>query len=226
MTPHPWRCDTRDVPRRLATLALALALPALTGLAGCSGSSGGQPAAAVDYASLHGAVPDAHDAKPAFTLTDTAGQPYDFAARTAGSTTLLYFGYTNCKSECPTTMADIASALRRTAPDVRSQVTVVFVTTDPRRDTPAALRQWLDRFDTSFIGLRGSVRQIQQAEQEVGVPLARQESNPKGRKGGGYSVAHFSAALAYGRDNQLATLYPTGVTPGDIAADLPVLVKG
>ena len=51
-------------------------------------------------------------AKPAGTLTDTGGKPYDLAARTAGKAVLLYFGYTHCPDECPTTMADVAAATR------------------------------------------------------------------------------------------------------------------
>ena len=51
--------------------------------------------------------------RPDFVLTDTRGRRYDFAARTRGRATLLYFGYTNCPYQCPTAMADIAVALRK-----------------------------------------------------------------------------------------------------------------
>ena len=57
--------------------------------------------------------------RPSFTLTDQAGASYDFAAQTAGRPTLLFFGYTNCPDICPTTMADVAIALRSVGPGGR-----------------------------------------------------------------------------------------------------------
>src|SRR5438132_10877171 len=73
--------------------------------------------------------------KPRFVLTDTSGAPFDFWNRTQGSVTLLFFGYTNCPAECPMHMANIGMALKRLPSDVHSQVKLVFVTTDPARDT-------------------------------------------------------------------------------------------
>jgi protein SCO1 len=171
-------------------------------------------------------VPDDGQMKPDFHLVDTSGRPFALATDTMGKALLLYFGYTHCPDECPTSMADVASALRRSDPSVRSKVDVVFVTTDPRRDTPTRLRAWLDKFDPSFIGLRGSIAQIGDAELAMHVPLAKAEAAPKSYGSGRYSVTHFAAVLAFGRDGRLATLYPSGITPAEIAADLPVLVKG
>ena len=81
--------------------------------------------------------------RPSFTLTDSTGAPYDFTTATAGKPTLLFFGYTHCPDVCPTTMADIAVALRGMDPAVAAQVQVVFVTTGPARDSPAVLEAYL-----------------------------------------------------------------------------------
>src|SRR6201993_4053801 len=94
--------------------------------------------------------------KPRFVLTDTSGAPFDFWNRTVGSVTLLFFGYTYCPDQCPTHMANIGAALKKLPPGVADQVKLVFVTTDPARDTPAELRRWLDMFDTRFVGLTGN----------------------------------------------------------------------
>src|ERR1700730_3211528 len=80
--------------------------------------------------------------KPRFVLTDTSGTPYDFWEKTQGVITLLFFGYTNCPDQCPMHMMNIGSALKRLPPGLADQVKLVFVTTDPERDTPAAIRQW------------------------------------------------------------------------------------
>ena len=209
------------VASSVMSMALALATSA------CSGSS--SPSASPSSSSsptLHGAVPSVSQPRPDFTLVDTSGRTYDFGDQTRGKVTMLYFGYTHCPDECPTSMADLAQALTRVPSDVAKQVRVVFVTTDPWRDTKPVLRKWLDRFSSSFIGLTGTPAQIAGAEVKMGMPISRRVPEKKKTSAGRYSVDHFAAVMAFGRDNRLATLYPSGVTPGDIATDMSVLVKG
>lgn len=210
---------------RRAARSAALIVAAL--LTGCGGSSSPATLACDEVRDqMHGAVPDASSPKPTFTLVDTDGAPYNLRARTAGKVTFLYFGYTNCPDECPTSMADVASALRRVPAATADDVSVVFVTTDPWRDKPRVLRTWLDRFNPNFVGLTGKPADIAGAEVDMGLPMSKREPAKRGQGSGRYSVAHFAAVMAYGRDGRLATLYPVGVTPTDIAADIQVLVKG
>ena len=186
-------------------------------LAGCTPAASGGTA----RPALHGLLPDEPGTRPQFTLTDTRGTAYDFAARTRGRVTLLFWGYTACDDICPTTMADIATALRRLPDPVRRQVTVVFATTDPRRDTPSVVRRWLDRFDASFVGLTGTAAQLTAAQRAAGVPVAVEEKLP----GGNYAVDHFAGVTAYARDDRVAAVYPAGATASDYATDLRVLVQ-
>ena len=58
--------------------------------------------------------------------------------------TALFFGYTRCPDLCPTTMADLTTAVRELPPGDQEKVTVVFVSEDPGSDTPVAVREWLD----------------------------------------------------------------------------------
>jgi protein SCO1 len=208
--------------RRLTLVAGAIALA----LTGCGGSSTPSASSSSSAPTLHGAVPGQKPPRPDFTLVDTSGHTYDFGAQTRGKVTMLYFGYTHCPDECPTSMADLAQALTRVPPDVAKQVAVVFVTTDPWRDKKPVLRKWLDRFSPTFIGLTGTPTQIAGAEVKMGMPISRRVPEKKKSSVGRYSVDHFAAVMAFGRDNRLATLYPSGVTPGDIATDMSVLVKG
>jgi len=205
--------------RRFAAPLLGLAMLAT----GCStGVAGQEPAGNVSPSSAwHGRVPDKPMPRPSFTLTDTAGRSYDFGAATRGRGTLVFFGYTNCPDICPTTMAGIASALRQVPRDVRAKVTVVFVTTDPRRDTGPVLRRWLNRFNPSFVGLTGSDAQVAGAERLVGVPLAEKEEVP----GSGYSVTHSARVTAYGADDRAHVLYVADARASDYRADLPLLVE-
>jgi protein SCO1/2 len=211
------------VKARAVSLSLAL-LSSLGALSAC-GSGGSSGDGTGDGPGLHGTPPVVHDSLPAFTLRTTAGASYDPATATRGRVLLLYFGYTHCPDECPTSMADVAAALRRTAPAVARQVAVVFVTTDPWRDTRAVLRRWLDRYDSGFVGLTGTPTQVAGAEVAMGMPISHKEPPTKGQPKTGYSVSHFAAVFAYDREGRLATLYPSTVSPADIAADLPLLVK-
>ena len=212
--------------RRLTLVAPLLASALALVTAGCGGSSTPAASTGSQTPTLHGAIPSQHDPRPDFTLVDTSGHTYDFGTETDNKVTMLYFGYTHCPDECPTSMADLAQALSRLPATVAKQVAVVFVTTDPWRDTKPVLRKWLDRFSPTFIGLTGSPAQIAGAEVRMGMPISRRVPEKKKSSVGRYSVDHFAAVMAYGRDNRLATLYPSGVTPGDIAADMSVMVKG
>ncbi|MGY1634846.1 SCO family protein [Geodermatophilus sp. SYSU D01186] len=162
-------------------------------------------------------LPDPYQ-RPSFTLTDTSGAAYDFAATTAGTPTLLFFGYTNCPDICPTTMADVAVALRNVDPALAGQVQVVFVTTDPAFDTPEVLGEYLGRFDADlpnrFIGLTGDQAAIDQAQLAAGVPLAEDSGR-----------LHSSLLLLYGADDLAHVAFNGGNTSRDIARDL-ALVAG
>jgi protein SCO1 len=159
--------------------------------------------------------------KPSFTLTDTAGASFGFWEKTQGYVTLLFFGYTHCPDQCPLHMANIAMGLKTMPTGFANQVKVVFVTTDPARDSPRVLRSWLDRFDERFIGLTGSEAAIEAAQRATGVPPARKTV----LAGEDYAVGHASFVLAYTRDNLAHLIYPSGVTQMDWAHDLPHLVN-
>jgi protein SCO1/2 len=160
--------------------------------------------------------------KPRFVLTDTSGAPFDFWNRTQGSITLLFFGYTYCPNECPMHMANIGTALKKLPPGIAGQVKLVFVTTDPARDTRVELRRWLDNFDKRFVGLTGTPAALDAAQKAAGVPLA-QKTDPANRN---YSVTHANFVVAYTKDNLAHVIYPGGVSETDWIHDLPLLVRG
>ena len=155
--------------------------------------------------------------RPSFTLTDTTGAPFDFKAATSGRPTLLFFGYTNCPDVCPTTLADVAVALRGLDPALVEQLQMVFVTTDPAFDTPEVLAEYLGRFDADlpqrFIGLTGDQEAIDQAQLSTGVPLAEEAGR-----------LHSSLLLLYGHDDEAHVAFDAGNTSRDIAADLRLVV--
>jgi protein SCO1 len=177
---------------------------------GSGGSDGGSDG-------WRGAVLGTAQPRPDFTLTDTGGRPYDFAARTQGRLTLLFFGYTSCPDVCPIHMATLAGALREPG---MPRPTVVFVSTDRERDTPAHLRDWLDGFSPDFVGLRGTPQQIRAAEIAAQVPPSMRGTG----EGDDYEVGHAAQIIAYTPDDEAHVVYPFGVRRADWIADLPRLL--
>lgn len=185
-------------------------------LAGCglSSETGGRAYRGVTLAS---AIP-----RPRFTLTDTHGEPFDFRAKTDDTVTLLFFGYLNCPDVCPVHMTNIATVMHGLPYDVTGHVRVVFITTDPARDTPEKLQAWLANFDPSFIGLRGTPEQVRQIEAAVKVaPSAPGLPDSSGA----YEVGHAAQVIAFTRDDSAHIAYPFGTRQADWAHDLPLLVQ-
>lgn len=194
--------------RRLPRLAAALLLLPACGH-GAEANSG-----------FRGAELPVPKPKPAFSLIATDGQPYPFRQRTDGYLTFLFFGYTHCPDVCPVQMSNLASALHRLDPAVQERVRVVFVTTDPARDSSDVLRRWLDRFDRRFIGLTGTDSQIARAEATVGLmPSVKLDS------GSAYTVGHAAQVMVYTPDDQGHVVYLAGSRAGDFAADIPRLLR-
>lgn len=162
--------------------------------------------------------------KPAFTLTDTQGEPFAFREATDGYVTLLFFGYTHCPDICPVQMANLAAVLKDLPYRIRERIRVVFVTTDPERDTPERLRTWLDRFDRDFVGLRGELAEVNRIQERLGLPPAVREGRVReGRDGGEYLVGHASQIIAFTPDGKAGVAYPSGTRQIDWAHDLPRL---
>lgn len=158
--------------------------------------------------------------KPEFKLTDTEGKTFDFAVEAPGSVTLLFFGYTHCPDVCPIHMANIAAALDKLPHRVASKVKVVFVTTDPERDTPERIREWLDNFDKDFIGLTGTADEIAEAGRQVKIAPAVKEV----QEDGSYLVGHSARVIAFTADGAGRFLYPFGTRQSDWAQEIAALV--
>jgi protein SCO1 len=213
---------------RTRNAALLLVAVALLALAGCSGDKeqADNPGGAIirttqDPNGLRGATLDRPYSLPTATLTDTSGNPFNLVTSTKKPVTLVFFGYTNCPDVCPTVMADVASALTKLDKSVRDQVQMLFITTDPARDTGPVIRKYLDRFDPSFVGLTGSLTQIKQIAQAVGVPVEGMKKLPSG----GYEVGHGAQVLGFGKNDKANVLWLSNAAIGDLAHDFAKLVE-
>ncbi|HVU74010.1 MAG TPA: SCO family protein [Mycobacteriales bacterium] len=210
--------------RSLRAGVAAVVLAAL--LAACGSSSGHAKPASGTY---QGLVPTPAIALPTTTLTTTDGAAYPWKSTAAGKATLLYFGYTNCPDVCPTTMADIAAALRKLPSAVQQKVRVVFVTSDPARDTGPVLAKWLSGFaiPATTVGLVGTVTEVDKAGSEAGVPLFPPSKLPDGT----IDVEHGAQLIGFTPDGQgrvewLAAQDQVGLLAKQLEHDLPLLVAG
>lgn len=211
------------------TAALALAAAALA--AGCAGQQPG-PVAVVrggDTDGLHGTEITGVIDRPALALRDTDGGTFDVRSRPADELTAMFFGYTRCPDVCPSAMADLAAARRLLDDQRRQAVKVLFVTEDPRTDTPRVLRGYLDSFDPSFLGLIGGNDQTEQAldalkapRTEIAAPHLPDSSPHSHPPGSGHAVDH--AGSVYVFHGARTVVYTGGTTPSQYAEDFRQLL--
>ncbi|NEA62612.1 SCO family protein [Streptomyces sp. SID12488] len=161
--------------------------------------------------------------KPDLVLTDTQGKPYDLRAETKGRPTLIYFGYTNCPDVCPLTMSNIAVAKKQLSRADQDKLRIVFVTTDPKRDTPAALGKWLKGIDPQVVGLTGDFATIQAGARTLGISI---EPTSKDKNGKTISM-HGTQVIAFSpKTDGGYVLYGEDATVDDYIKDLPKIIKG
>ena len=72
---------------------------------------------------------------------------------------LVFFGFTHCPDVCPTTLFEVSEIFRALGPDA-DRARALFITVDPERDTPAAMKDYLSSFDPHLSGLTGDPAEI------------------------------------------------------------------
>lgn len=199
--------------------AAGLAL-ASCGLA--SSSSTDQDAGSNDHG-WGGELVDPPLTKPDVTFTTVDGEPFPFRQATKGKLTMLFFGFTHCPDQCPVYLNTLASARQKIGTGAGSRPQVLFVGVDLARDTPAALKQFVERNDPTFIGLTGSKQVIDDASSQLHFPAPT--IGPADAKGN-YSVGHYSKAVAFTPDDEGHRLYGFDVRQQQFVHDLPRLAQG
>ncbi|CAM5265383.1 SCO family protein [Streptomyces hirsutus] len=214
--------------RKKTLTAAALLAAATLALSACGSGDGdsGEPIAVVSEEAGAEKAATALDnpfEKPDLVLTDTQGKKYDFRAETAGKPTLIYFGYTHCPDVCPLTMNNLAVAKKQLPQDQQDELRIVFVTTDPERDTSAALGKWLKGIDSQVVGLTGDFDTIQAGARTLGISINAPRKDDKGQvvSDHGTQVIAFSPKTDGGY-----LLYGEDATVEDYTADLPRIIKG
>jgi protein SCO1/2 len=132
----------------------------------------------------------------------------------------VYFGYTSCPDVCPTTLLDIAQALDALGPRAGA-VLPLFITVDPKRDTPGVLTEYVKSFDPRLIALTGAAAQLAAAAKGFNVFHERHDNDD-----GGYSIDHSAFIYLIDPDGRLAKTVASEGGSKQIAAALSALMNG
>ena len=170
-----------------------------------------RPLAAFGAALLLAACTGRAEATRDFALTDHEGRPFRTDSL-RGTVVLVFFGYSTCPDVCPTTLSKLASMTRRLG-DERGVVKTLYVTVDPERDTPEALKADLALFDLDAIGLTGTRDEIDRVVQQYG---AAYEIVPTPESAAKYSVSHSTDLYVLDRNGRLRTTLPYEATVDEV----------
>jgi protein SCO1/2 len=151
-----------------------------------------------------------------FQLTDVDGRPYRNADLN-GHPSLLFFGYTHCPDVCPATLA-LLRDLQRQAP--LPGLRVLFVTIDPERDTPAALKEYLGTFSGDFTGLYAGQQALSALLQGLSANSERREL-----PGGAYQLSHSATLYLLDTHGRLAAVYSPPLSAPTLTADLRTIAR-
>ena len=188
--------------RKTLAVVLLVVLAAVT--AGCGDD---------DPPPFSGTVLDNPYRVPDTDLTDTDGEPFSLADDTDKRLTLVFFGYVNCPDICPAVLNRLTSALTRLDDADRDEVQVVFVTSDPERDTPERIREYLDSFDSSFVGLTSDLDTIIDVGRDLAVGIDRDD--PGG---------HTTTILGIDNADEAPVFWRQDTSPSQYAADIHTLL--
>jgi len=162
--------------------------------------------------SFNGVVIDPAPDAPALVLTDQHGQEFSMAAQ-KGKIVLVYFGYTNCPDYCPITMAKMRQVFDQLG-EKADNVRVIMVTTDPVRDTPEQLGNYLSNFHPAFLGLTGDDAALQQVYKAYGVSVADS------------GTTHSTRTYVIDQTGKFRLTFPYEMEVAAMTADIEALLKG
>ena len=168
---------------------------------------------------FQGSLIDPPVAAPQFELTDVDGQRFQLND-VDGQVVIMFFGYTSCPDVCPVTLSDFLR-IRSQLGSQAENVSFVFVTVDPERDTPERMKKYLTNFDPEIIGLTGARIELETVWSSYGVYEAKVEGGSEEN----YLVDHSSRIYVIDADGNLLLTYLFGTENKVIAEDVRHLVS-
>lgn len=148
-----------------------------------------------------------------FQLTDQNGKAVTDKSL-KGKPTLIFFGYTHCPDVCPTSLFEMSEVLRAMGKDA-DKVNAVFISVDPERDTPAAMKDYLSSFDPHLEGLSGDP-----AETAKVITSYRVYAKKVPTKDGDYTMDHTALIYLMDREGRFVSPFNMKRSPEEAAAEL------
>ncbi len=155
-----------------------------------------------------------------FDLVDASGHRRTLADF-RGKVVVVFFGYTHCPDVCPTTLAELAEAMKQLGQDAQ-RVQVVFITVDPERDTAELLARYVPAFNPTFIGLRGDAEATARVTKEFKILVQKQP----GPTPDTYTVDHSAGTFVFDPQGRLRVYVAYGQGPQVFAHDIRALLDG
>lgn len=208
--------EMRYVPMRRAGVERALIALLLAAVALLAGCGDGKPALKFNATDITGASFGRQ-----LALTDAATKTPRTLASYQGKAAVFFFGYMFCPDYCPTTMTTLNAALGKMKPEDAARVQVVFVTVDPRRDTPELLTQYVKAFNPSFTALYGTEAEVAAAAKEFKIIYQKAQVKDKNT----YLVDHSTQMYAFDPQGRIRLMIKHESGPDAIAADLSALLR-
>ena len=148
-----------------------------------------------------------------FQLTDQSGATITDKSM-QGRPTLIFFGFTHCPDVCPTSLFEISEVLRAMGPDA-DRVNAYFISVDPERDTPAAMKDYLSSFDPHLKGLTADPEVMAKVTTEYRVYAKKVPL-----KDGDYTMDHTALVYLMDRDGHFVAPFNLKQPPEQAAAEL------
>jgi protein SCO1 len=137
-----------------------------------------------------------------------------------GKVVLIFFGYTYCPDVCPATLGGLKQVLKRLDKQA-DEVEVLFVTVDPKRDTPEKITQYTSAFDPRIRGLTGSMAELEPIWEGYGVYRAEQPAD----QAGAYQVDHSTRIYLIDKEGNMRETFAFGTPVDDILSDVKVALN-
>lgn len=168
---------------------------------------------------LRGSVIDPPLDAPNFTLTTMDNERLSLS-QLEGDIVLMFFGFTTCPDVCPTTLAEMKQVYDLLG-DKSDHVKMLFITVDPDRDTPVRLKSYVSAFNPKFVGLTGSIEELEKVWKDYGVYREIRDEN----SASGYTVDHSARVYLINSDGHLNITYTFGTPVNDIEQDIRYLLR-
>ncbi len=154
-----------------------------------------------------------------FRLADHNGKERSLADF-RGKAVVVFFGYTHCPDVCPTTMAELAAAMKALGKDAE-RVQVLFITVDPERDSADLLAKYVPSFNPSFLGLRGDPEATAKTAKDFKIMYQKQP----GATAETYTVDHSAGSFVFDPQGKLRLYVSYGKGAEVFAHDIALLLR-